>query len=134
MTEITTHEVLIKFLRDADNFHDALIRECALVALGFVDTECRMHGDTEPFEASVFLQTQASDVPGIQIEFDGVTRFTIDRAFDLRPSGSIRAGEVRFSFTATAGEKPQVIARGMRYRFLDKTCLGQRQLLTSPRR
>ncbi len=133
MTEITTNEAMCEFHRNADNFHDALIRECALVAVGFVDAERRLHGDTEPFGARVFLQTQANDIPGIEIEFDGVTRFGVDRPFDLRPRGSIEQGEVRFSFTTNAGEEPQVIARKMRYRFLGKRCLGEKQLVTSQR-
>lgn len=119
MTDITTNEAIQKFLQQADYFHDALIRECSLTARGFVDSEYRLHGDTEPFDARVLLQTQASEVPGIEIEFDGVTRFCIEQPFDLRPSGTVEQGEVRFSFTTCAGNEPQVIATAMRYRFLD---------------
>ena len=133
MTEIATNEEMSEFLRSTDNFHDALIRECALVAVGFVDAEHRLFGDTEPFNARVFVQTQAEDVSGIEIEFDGVTRFHVDQPFDLQPSGSIERGEVLFSFTAGARTEPQVIAKAMRYRIMDKACLGERQLLTTVR-
>ncbi len=130
MTDVRTTEELNEFLRRADNFHDALIRECAVVARGFVDAEYRLYGDMEPFDVCVFLQTQASDTPGIEIAFDGVARFCLDQPFDLSPSGLIGQGGVRFSFTTSVGGEPQVIASAMRYRFLDRTCLGQRQLLT----
>ena len=130
MTEIATNEGMSEFLRSTDYFHDALIRECALVAVGFVDAERRLYGDTEPFNARVFVQTQAEDISGIEIEFEGVTRFHIDQPFDLEPSGSIEQGQVLFSFTTGVRTEPQVIAKAMRYRVMDRTCLGERQFLT----
>ena len=129
MTEITTNEALNEFLNQADSFHDAIIRECGLVARGYVDEERWLHGDTEPFNARVFLQTQFDDVPGIEIEFDGVTRFCVDRPFGLRPSGFVEEGRVNFSFTALGAKESQIAATAMRYRFLDKTCLGEKRLI-----
>lgn len=133
MTEITTNDAMREFLQQADNFHDALIRECGLTARGFVDRDYRLHGDTEPFDARVFLQTQASEVPCMEIEFEGVKRFCIEQPFDLRPSGSIERGEVRFSFTPCATHEPQVIALAMRYRFLDGAYLGEKRIVTVPK-
>jgi len=133
MIEITSIEALNEFLGQADNFHDAIMRECGIVARGFVDSERLLHGDTEPFDALVFLQTQFEDIPGIEIEFDGVTRFCLDKSFDLRPSGFVKQGEVRFSFTSTGSKEPQVIATAMRYRFLDKACLGTRHHVVGDR-
>lgn len=133
MTEIATSEAMREFLQQVDSFHDALIRECGLTARGFVDKDYYLHGDAEPFDARVFLQTQASEVPGIEIEFEGVERFCVDQPFDLRPSGSIESGEVRFSFTTSASHEPQIIASAMRYRFLDSAYLGEKPLVTAPK-
>lgn len=129
MTPITNDQELRAFLDQADNFHDALIRECALRARGFVDSEFRMHDDTGPFDAFVFLQTQADEAPGILLEFAGVSRFCVIQASDLRPSGMVTNGLLHFSFSRTSGGEAQVIAAGARYRFLDRGCLGENSLL-----
>ena len=129
MTPITNDQELRAFLDSADHFHDALIRECALRARGFVDSESRMHNDTDPFDAVVLLQTQSDEAPGILLEFKGVSRFCVAQPTDLRPSGVVRSGVIHFSFSTTDGGEAQVVAAGARYRFLDRSCLGESLLL-----
>jgi hypothetical protein len=124
MQEIRTTEELVAFLRQVDNFHDAIVRECSLLAHGFVDEEYNMHGDAKPFDAKVFLQTQFAELPGLEIEFSSVSHFYVEDIMGLRPGGSIENGIVRFSFVERHTKEPQVVASGMRYRLLDKACLG----------
>ncbi len=133
MDQISTNDQLQEFLRQVDYLHDAIIRECAIVARGYVDTEYRLFGDTEPFDAKIFIQTQSSEVPAIEIEFNGVTRFCVDEPFDLMPSGVIDQAGVHFSFVTGTGEEPQVVASAMRYRLLDSSCLGTGHLLVTQR-
>jgi len=130
MTKISTNKEMNGFLSRADHFHDTIIREISIVARGYVDAEYSLHGDLDPFDARVFLQTQFSDMPGIELRFDEVTRFCVYPPYDLAPSGIVEEGRVRFSFTPLRDEELQVVASAMRYRFLDSSCLGTGHLLT----
>jgi len=80
----------------------------------------------------VLVQTQFADLPGVEIAFDGVTRFSIGQPADLEPQGIVQGDEIRFSFAGSLEPIPDVIAAGMRYRLLDASCLGPEARCSEP--
>ena len=82
------------FLERVDLFHDAMIRECRLLGRGYVDAAFSMHLDLDPFDVIMLVQTQFSDLPGIEIRFEGVSRFCVERTTDLDPRAVVENGEL----------------------------------------
>lgn len=132
MISIENNSDLLSFLERVDSFHDAIIRHCILLARGHVDSQRCMHQDLGPFDAMVLVQTQFADLPGVEIAFDGVTRFSIGQPADLEPQGIVQGDEIRFSFAGSLEPIPDVIAAGMRYRLLDASCLGPEARCSEP--
>jgi hypothetical protein len=128
---INTNEELSEFLGKTDYFSDTIIRECALVARGYVDHDHSMANFLDPYDAKVFLQTQFSDTPGIELEFEGVHRFGVKLPSNLAPRGALVDGRIEFSFIADQHDEPQIVADAMRYRLLDCGCLGCQRRLTT---
>lgn len=124
MTWIVDNEGMAAFLAQVDGFHDAIVRECAVRARGFVDREHWMHGDGEPFDADVLLQTQSAQVAAVLLGFEGVSRFCIGNPRDLRPSGRVEDGRVHFSFSNVGGGEAQIIAASMWFQIMDDSFLG----------
>lgn len=124
MTWIVDNDGMAAFLAQVDGFHDAVIRECVLRARGFVDREYWLHGDGEPFDADVLLQTQSAQVAAVLLGFEGVSHFCIRNPRDLRPSGRVENGVVHFSFSSLGGGEAQIVAASMGYQIMDGSYLG----------
>ena len=84
MTEYITindNDDLQKFFYEVDNLHDSIIRQCTIQSIGYVNDQFLMYGDAEPFHAKIFIQSQFSRSPCIEICLQRVYQLQIKGVF-----------------------------------------------------
>jgi hypothetical protein len=123
---LDTQDALDQFLVEVDDLHDALLREVAFLARGFVDLELRMFGDAQPCDVRVVFQMQSERTPCIDLVFEDVRELVLQPRLPLSPSGTVDGRGVTLSFAMLpSGEFAGVRAKGAKYRILDASSLGQ---------
>jgi hypothetical protein len=132
-TTIVSQLSLDAFLESVDHFHDAILREVAVLAHGYVDSELRMFGDVEPYDVRFIIQMQSADTPVIELIFEDVNELALQPAMALAPSGSFKAGEITLRLgDPLSGVFVGVRARRGKYQVLDRSHLGQGLLAVIP--
>ena len=123
--EIDSQNAFDRFLSTVDYLHDAILREIGVLARGYVDSELRMFGDADPYDARLVFQVQSAHTPCVEIIFIDVEEIAIRPAQILSPSGRYTDGEITLILGEIfSGAFLGVRAKGMKYRILDHSFLG----------
>ncbi|MCL2742987.1 MAG: hypothetical protein FWE67_03965 [Planctomycetaceae bacterium] len=112
-------------------FHDSIIRQCMTQSIGYVDSLFGMYGDVEPFNAKIFIQSQFSESPCIEIYLYRVSKLLLKDVFISEASGKTKDQRIFISFSCSSEQDIQfnnfdIIAEDMKYRILDQSFLGER--------
>ena len=128
---IKTDSDLQNLFVEVNYFHDSIIRQCITQSIGYVDDQSWMHGDVEPFNAKMFLQSQFPESSCIEIHFNRVCRLLLKDVFIYEASGKIEDQKIFISFSLSHEENIlcndyDIIAEEMKYRILDQSYLGEK--------
>jgi len=138
MSEFTTiknNDDLQKFFSEVGYLHDSMIRQCTIQSIGYVDDDFLMYGDAEPFNVKIFIQSQFSESPCIEIHLFRVYKLLIKDVSISDSCGKIEGQKIIMSFSCSDEEQLihrndyDVIAEEMKYRILDKSFLGKKLML-----
>jgi hypothetical protein len=118
------------FCYTVDNLHDGLVREAAIIARGYVDSNFLMWGDTQPFDMRLIIQLQWEEAPCVDLILEGVTTCRmVQAATDLEPDVEFTEEGLSLFLAGKHREEDSVIvAEQMKYRFLSQDWLGTRLL------
>ena len=119
------------FFHEVNFFHDSMIRQCTTQSIGYVDHQAWMYGDTEPFNAKLFIQSQFPESPCIEIHLYRVSRLLLEEIFLSEACGKLDDQKIFISFYHSSVENVMfndfsLVAEEMKYRILDKSHLGEK--------
>jgi len=107
-----------------------MIRQCATQSVGYIDHQSWMVGDAQLFNAKLFIQSQFSGSPCIEIHFDRVSKLLLENVSIDEACGKFEDQKVFISFSLINEESflhngYDIIAEEIKYRILDKSFLGE---------
>jgi len=103
-TVVKNNHDLENFFCEVAYLHDSIIRQCAIQSIGYVDEQLFMYGDMEPFHAKVFIQSQFSESPCIEIHFLRVHQLLLKDVFISTACGKVENQNIWLSFTRSEDE------------------------------
>jgi hypothetical protein len=125
--DVNTQEEMDEFLESIGRFHDAVVREIAVVSHAYVDADGWMHDDFGPADARFVVHTQFPKPACIEIVMEEIQTLRLD-AGELPEVGLIGIiadnGSVISGNPANRGAE-MLLAKKMRYRILGRESLGK---------
>ena len=125
MTKVNNQETLLRFIKEVDGLHDALLHEVVLLHPGYVDHQGRMFGDGELPSAQMFFQSQFVEIAVVEVSLKGISRFRLDPLYELRLEAEFEQSQIVL-YPCGKQHAPQceIRCREMEYRLLGKNSLG----------
>ena len=129
---ITTQEELEEFLDYVYGFHDALIREVAVVARGYVDHEGAMWGDVEPSDARIIFHSQFERCRVFELVLNEVQALRLSPLFALEAEGEVRSDGIVIYQSGVECKTDSILsAKVLAYRILEPEASGNRLNIVS---
>jgi hypothetical protein len=124
-TRITGEASLLRFLETVDYFHDAAVREVALVAREYVGADLSFYNYAQPADGTVVVHSQNPESPLIELRCRGIRRLAWAAGCELEGSGEVgRTGVTLYLGPRSSNAAIVITAEEISYRIGGPEAVG----------